>query len=658
QDPLGKGSYLNRVFQVTPGQPELILFDPKQGTLVRWNEITKQSSLVLTAGGKPINSEPTGWLRAGNYAWLSTDENFYRYDILSNKATIVNLPPPIFPSNERTIRNVVADKEGNLWIRLRTQGIIRYDPAGDKASYAKFINPELDRSYSAIFYDTWQHCLWVAVEHGGLYKYNVRSGETKAYPLYQQEGTNPATITGIAGTADGNLYMSDATAGLYFYDKTSDSFSQITKQDGLPGNNCNSLAIDKKGFVWIATSQGLSRYDPATRSFLNFADDDVLPSYLSFITTADNEQFYICAGFSFYKWNSAAIPASATGPLYIRHITVNNKAVPVANSYTLSYYQNNITIQIGAIVPGMGRPPVIEYTFNKGSDWIKMEPSHMVNFSRLPPGRYTIQVRQKGNNEQLTIHFTINFPWWKRGWFIAAVLLLLLSAGTWLIRRRIKAIRKEALLKQKMAETEMMALRAQMNPHFIFNCISSIDNFIQDNDKENASAWLNKFAKLIRSILDSSKNEVVPFWKDWETLKLYLELEQLRSDNKFTIMMNADDELLNGHYRIPPLIIQPYVENAIHHGLLHRLDKNGLLKISAVLNNNQLIYTIEDNGIGRQKAAELNAVNRLNHNSYGMQMSRERIELFNRQHEDIKITDLTDPFGDPSGTKAEIILYV
>jgi ligand-binding sensor domain-containing protein len=658
--PMGEGTYLNRIFQISGNPHELIFFDPKQKCIIRWNDTTKQSLQIKTTEGNTISSEPTAWFQTGNYALLSTDENLYRYHIETNKASLVTLPPSLFPANERTVRNVVRDERGVDWIRLRTQGIIQYDFVQQLISFVQFIPPELERSYTAMYYNKWQHSLWVGVEHGGLYRYNIASAQTSHFPLYQQLGVNAATITSIADAGNGNMYLADASTGMYYYRSKNDSFEPITKQDGLPGNNCNSLTMDKKGFLWIATSQGLSRYDTTNSTFLNFAGEDILPSYLSFISTADSINFYTCAGNSYYKWNSDAVPSQTNhATLYIRHITVNNMAVALATSYTLPYYENNITIQAGVLSADNNGPVDLEYSLSNGSDWIKMENSHTVNFSKLSPGRYTVRIRQKGNNRLLAITINIQSPWWKKNGFIISAMLLSVVSGAWLLRRRIAAIRKAAMLKQKVAETEMMALRAQMNPHFIFNCISSIDNFIQDNDKENASAWLNKFAKLIRSILDSSKNEIVPFWKDWETLQLYLELEQLRSDNKFTVEMKADEALLNGHYRIPPLIIQPYVENAIHHGLLHRHDKKGILKITAKLLDNQLIYTIEDNGIGRQKAAELNAVNRLNHNSYGMQMSRERIALFNQQPTDqITITDVKDADGHPAGTKVEIQLYV
>jgi LytS/YehU family sensor histidine kinase len=326
------------------------------------------------------------------------------------------------------------------------------------------------------------------------------------------------------------------------------------------------------------------------------------------------------------------------------------------------YHENDITIHFGCLDLSNDFVNGFEYKMLNDTVWNYLSNQHLLSFSQLSAGQYHLQLRKKNDpNKQRYIEtqWVIKPPFWLTWWFLSLIFIALSVLLYGLIKRRINAIKEQARMKHKLAETEMMALRAQMNPHFIFNCISSIDNFILDNDKDNASAWLNKFAKLIRSVLDNSRNEVIPFWKDWETLRLYLELEQLRSDGKFTFTMTADPELLEGHYRIPPLIAQPFIENAIHHGLLPRLDRNGKLAISAFLINHHLHFTVEDNGIGREKAEALKAINRLDHNSYGLKMSRDRIDLFNMQQKDaLLIEDLTDAQGNATGTKVEIILIV
>ncbi|MFT3935854.1 MAG: histidine kinase [Chitinophagaceae bacterium] len=210
-------------------------------------------------------------------------------------------------------------------------------------------------------------------------------------------------------------------------------------------------------------------------------------------------------------------------------------------------------------------------------------------------------------------------------------------------------------MKQSIAETQMQVLRSQMNPHFIFNCLNSIDAFIQSNDKYNATLYLNKFAKLIRNLLDSSKQDIVAFSKDIETLKLYIELEQQRSENKFAVDIVIDPELMNGDYKVPPLIIQPFVENAIIHGLRNRDDNRGLLTVNIAKTENRIIYIVTDNGIGRAAATRLR---NNKSNSYGLEMSYERVMLFNK--EPVPSIDITDLYeGEKAcGTRVQLQLNI
>lgn len=245
--------------------------------------------------------------------------------------------------------------------------------------------------------------------------------------------------------------------------------------------------------------------------------------------------------------------------------------------------------------------------------------------------------------------------------------LQILSTIATLMGNKIKSIEAEQLLQQtniemygineQLLKAKLEALRAQMNPHFIFNCLTSIDNLIQIDEKEKATLYLSKFAKLIRSILENATSNVVPCWKDMETLKLYIELEELRWDKKFSYKVEIADEILNGDYKVPPLIIQPFVENAINHGLLNKIEGKKELFISVSAVNNQIRYLIEDNGVGRAKANEYKQMNRPSHQSMGMQITTDRINLFN-QHENgfVKITDMMDEQEQPCGTRVIIEL--
>jgi len=245
--------------------------------------------------------------------------------------------------------------------------------------------------------------------------------------------------------------------------------------------------------------------------------------------------------------------------------------------------------------------------------------------------------------------------------------LQLLSTIAALVAAKITAIRSEQSLLQakiemlgineKLSEARLVALRSQMNPHFIFNCLNSIDDLIQNNEKEKATEYLAKFAKLIRSILETSKNNTVPCWKDVETLTVYLELEELRCDNKFSFHLIVSKEIMEGDYKVPPLVIQPIVENAIHHGLLNKKEPDRQLLISVSIVNNCIHYTIEDNGVGRQLSAVYNQRNKPTHQSMGMQITTERINLFNQKANGaVTITDLFNAEHGPSGTRVEVVL--
>ena len=241
---------------------------------------------------------------------------------------------------------------------------------------------------------------------------------------------------------------------------------------------------------------------------------------------------------------------------------------------------------------------------------------------------------------------------------MALILISLLVVRNNILKRKNEKLRNEheqSALKRKAMELEMQALRAQMNPHFIFNCLSAIDNLIQTNQGDKATSYLSRFAKLIRAVLDSSKNNLVPFQKDLETIQLYLEMEKFRCNNKFGYQIHVEPALLHSDYRVPPLIIQPFIENAIHHGLLNKKGSDRQLEIFIKLENEHIIYSITDNGIGRQKAAGLKERNKPEHQSYGIAITRERVHLHNRNgiDDDLVITDLLDQ-GTATGTKAII----
>ena len=282
----------------------------------------------------------------------------------------------------------------------------------------------------------------------------------------------------------------------------------------------------------------------------------------------------------------------------------------------------------------------------KESEWMikrkELENSHLLMLS---------QIQQK----DLSI---------KNSLLIAVLISLILAIiiGFFIYRNaEAKEKRTEATLKQKIAEIKMQVLRAQMNPHFIFNSLNSIENFMMQNEKRLASDYLNKFTRLIRTILDSSLNELIPVAKDMEALQLYIDLQQLRFNNKFTYNSFIDPQIVNGDYKVPSLIIQPFVENAIEHGIAHSERTDCTLSVKVTISGDHLLYIIEDNGIGRLQAAAYNEQNKRQHKSLGIAITEDRVHIFNEtfnSNEDIVITDLYGPGNEPGGTRVHVKIKI
>lgn len=238
--------------------------------------------------------------------------------------------------------------------------------------------------------------------------------------------------------------------------------------------------------------------------------------------------------------------------------------------------------------------------------------------------------------------------------FLAAFLLMAIVGGFFYIRHRNLKANKQTL------QLELRSLRSQMNPHFIFNSLSSIHRYIWSNNQEEASDYLTKFSRLMRLILDNTQHTFVTLNKELESLRLYLDLESLRCNGIFEYRFLVDADIHDDEVLIPPMILQPYVENAIWHGLVHKHpDEKGILDIEIVLKKRSLICTITDNGIGRKRAMEIKEKKGRLHNSVGMKVTEGRIDLIrkiNNKEARVTITDLEDESGKATGTRVTIVL--
>lgn len=249
------------------------------------------------------------------------------------------------------------------------------------------------------------------------------------------------------------------------------------------------------------------------------------------------------------------------------------------------------------------------------------------------------------NQERQLQKEKLSFQWWSIVSLIVVIGLLIFAVFMMYQRTRIQ--------KKHNMMLDLKALRSQMNPHFIFNALNSVNNFIAKNDELNANKYLVRFSKLMRSILDNSDLDYIPLSKEVEVLDLYLQLENMRFPDKFSFKFEVDEQINVNDYEVPPMLIQPHIENAIWHGLRYK-ETDGILKVNLTQENDCLKITVEDNGIGRKKSQELKTKNQQSTQSRGIKNTQKRMEILSKIYkQEIKL-QITDSEDYDSGTKVDI----
>lgn len=297
---------------------------------------------------------------------------------------------------------------------------------------------------------------------------------------------------------------------------------------------------------------------------------------------------------------------------------------------------------------------------DRGSMRVLPGESGEIYFERLPPGNYTLHVEARLfdlytiASEKVDIY--IRPAWYDSPSFLLFCILIAISLAGLIIQGIIRTIRRREQLRRRIQETENLALRSQMNPHFIFNTLNSINSLVLDNKTDEASLYIRKFSRLIRNTLDLTRKESVSLQDDIENLELYIQLESERTGHRFRRELYIDPELDISHTEIPPLLVQPFVENAIWHGLINRPAGGGTLRIRYERKNDHtLCIHIEDDGIGREEARKRAASRK--HTSHGLSIVKERLELADPGNFFI-FTDIKNAAGEAAGTHVQIYLNV
>jgi sensor histidine kinase YesM len=285
------------------------------------------------------------------------------------------------------------------------------------------------------------------------------------------------------------------------------------------------------------------------------------------------------------------------------------------------------------------------------------------SYTGLPPGSYTLLLNAsntsgKWSSRIIQLKMTISPPFWSTWWFYTAIAVLVLAAIYLFLNVRIRSIKKvhaqKLLFEREAVKLHAMALRARMNPHFIFNCLNSIKALIQEKQDKKAVDYLTTFVTLIRKQLNNADNET-SLRDELETCRLYLQLEAMRFEDRIAWEIHVDDDAL-GQTSVPPLTLQPIVENSIVHGLLPR-EEGGQVQIRVYRDGSHVLCKIEDNGIGRAAATAYRQKSSRLHESKGLALLEERITVHNRLNEgggSLQTIDLFDPNGHPAGTRVII----
>lgn len=578
----------------------------------------------------------------------------------------------------RRINALLKDRKGRLWIGLYDWGLDLYIPA--TKSFIHFKNDAI-KTNSLGNNLVWELIedkkgnIWV-LENQCLSRFEER---TRTFKNFRHESGNPESLSGERLTSifldkKGRMWVGTDN-GLNLYDEKTERFSNWTTDDGLVNNECTNIQEDDEGNLWIATANGLSKFDLQKQKFFNFTELDGLTGN---VLTGDlekdkNGNLYIGYFESIDKIDPKSVKINNVAPkVLLTNLKILNeekhfdKPLEQIGELHLPYYENEFSCNF--IVINYNNAPNNQYAYRLEGlekNWKYVGNQQLAAYSNLREGTYVFHVKAANNDgiwneEGAKLTIIISPPFWRTWWFSALLAITLTGLGYAFFVFRIRQVRKEeaqkSIISEQIAELRMRALRVQMNPHFMFNSLNAIQECVITGQTDAAVTYLAQFSKLMRMVLENSDKRRIPLDKELETIRLYLDLEKLRFSEVFhteiTVQTHEESSLLS----IPPMMIQPFLENAIWHGLLKKKGLK-LLKINISSDETFLYIRIEDNGIGREAAENQKNQIKPEHTSKALSILDERMKIItelNQIKADFTIIDLYDSAQKPLGTRVEI----
>lgn len=500
-------------------------------------------------------------------------------------------------------------------------------------------------------------------------------GTTKNLLLLEQGDSShisynnePVIATAIASWED-STYIATANGILHFVGNQCQGY--LSAQN-VPLIQMITQMEQKDGYLYLAGVGGFQKLNLITEQVqgLDISDGLLSNKVLQFALLEEEVVLLTSKGLQKVKHEvlqKEPIQLQAS----VEALYINGKPIDTNRQGVFHYFENELEVHLR--VPYWRDKSNLSYVYRmRGLDknW-KTIPVYQdrIIYNALPAGQYTfeVQIKDKKHLEGLvtSFTFTITPPFWETWWFISLCVLglVLLVSLFFLIRINILnkqnqlLVDKQAIEKQ-LVESQQTALRSQMNPHFMFNALNSIQEMIVVNEKKAASIYLGKFADLMRLYLNHSREKSITLAEELEALQLYLELEQIRFEDHLTITIKVAPDILPEELTLPPMLIQPYVENAFKHGLLHQ-PKNRQLNIEFSLEEEKVCCLIQDNGVGRARSAQIKQAQNIHYDSFASSATQKRLNLLNynqQKHITATIKDLVDEQGKGIGTAVYICI--
>lgn len=465
-----------------------------------------------------------------------------------------------------------------------------------------------------------------------------------------------------------NLIVGTIQSGIYII-RNGKVYRNFNSLNSTLGNTIIKIKLYENK-IWVLSNKGIHAIDLTDFRVQTFSYIGAIELTKNNDFTLSNDVLYLNSGPRTYKVKLSELRKSPPViPVYFTTLQYGEETIFNPGNFELNYNQNSFSIGIEVPAASVLGNVDYEYRINNNSWFQLSKGQEKIYLSQLAPGNYTLFIRQLGIPKNYMLNFTILSPFWEEWWFFLLMGLLIAGIITVIYINRVKNIRQKTQseiekfkLEKALQLNVLSSIRSQMNPHFIFNALNTIQSYIYLNDKKQAINYLGKFSVLTRKILDESNRETISLGEEMETLDLYLQLEKMRFENVLEYTIELEGIKYPEQFKIPPMLIQPYVENAVKHGLMHKTS-NRKLKIVFRYDEDQKIIqvNIDDNGIGRKRSAEINFKKNASHRSFSTKANKTRLDILNSDRVNpisVSIIDKTDEYDNALGTLVQINIPV